>query len=252
MTLLPAPQTATETPREVGGQVPPQAPRPSSPHRLQVSVILFAALFGTLLASYPARNLDFWQHLASGRDLLRGSGNPDQSWLYNIGLYGAYSVGGGALLVALKALLCGAVAALMMHLTRPAGWRVALAVTGLAVLAVGSRVLLQPATISIFFLALTFWLLQLNQADQLAEMRYWPGWRLVVLFVIWANVDARFVLGLGVVALAWIGRWLDGGLSLRRLGSVAAALGVLVVVSCISPEHVKGYRILPELRSGAS
>ncbi len=210
------------------------------------------AAFGVLLASFPARNLDLWKYLAEGRALLRGVGGFDASWLYSAASYGVFSLTGGSGLVALKALLCGVAAVLMFHMSgRKAGWRIALAVTGLAVLAMGNRLLLQPATVSVLFLAITLWLLLQEETRPPEESRIWPGWKWVVLFVLWANIDSRFILGLGVVALTWLGRLLDspqpGGFGptlVRRVGSLA----ILVAVACVSPAHVNGLRPPVELK----
>jgi tetratricopeptide (TPR) repeat protein len=100
-------------------------------------------------------------------------------------------------------------------------------------------------------LVLTFWLL-LREEDRAADQSAWPGWRLVVLFAMWANVDGRFVLGLGFVALTWLGRALDtrspGGFA-RAVGRWAAAVAILVGATCLSPSHVGGLRPPAELRS---
>ena len=115
-----------------------------------------------------------------------------------------------------------------------------------------SRLLLQPATVSVLLLVLTHWLLLREDARSPREHGVWPGWPLLVLFLVWANVDGRFVLGLAFVALTWLGRVLDArppvGIG-RAAGRRTAALGILVAVSCLSPSHVNGLRPPAELRS---
>jgi tetratricopeptide (TPR) repeat protein len=224
--------------------------------RTRILAILFVGLFAVLLASFPARNLDLWKNLADGRDLLRGMRGPSPTWLYDVTTYLLFSIGGVALAGA-KALLCGTVAVLMFRLAGARlGWRIPLAVTGLAVLAMASRMILHPATVSLLFLAVCFWLVHRQEARIPREKSIWPAWQLIVLFVIWANVDARFVLGLAVVALTWLGHELDDrspdGVG-RALGRRAAALAVLVSVSCLSPSHINGLGILPaEIRTAAN
>lgn len=234
---LPAPEPA-------GVAVPPAR----APARVPALAVAFVVAFGALLTSFPARNADLWKHLAGGRDVLRAGAAPGPTWLYDAAAYVTFSVGGGGGLVAAKALLCAAVGALLLRLSAVRGWYVPLAVTGLAVLAMSSRLLLQSATASVLFLALTMWLLFRGPRPDGA----WPGWRLAALFVVWANVDGRFVLGLLVVALVWGGTALDdrrrpgaGGGRGRRL----AALAVLVAASCLSPAHVGGLSAPPELRA---
>jgi tetratricopeptide (TPR) repeat protein len=235
-------------------EVPATASASGSVTRVPILASLFVGLFGILVASFPARNVDLWKYLADGRDLLRGSGGFDVSWLYGVVTYAVFSVVGGAGLVAAKALLCGAVAVLMFRMSATkGGWRIALAVTGLAVLAMGNRLLLQPATISVLLLAISLWLLLREEArSATAQWNIWPGWRWVVLFAIWTSVDGRVVLGLGVVALTWLGRLMDapqpGGFG-RALGRRVASIAILVAVACVSPSHVGTLSVPPELRS---
>lgn len=204
-------------------------------------------MFGIFLASFPARNIDVWEHLARGRDLLRGADGLSPTWLYDLAAYVVFSAGGGVTLAAVKALLSGIAAILLLRIaSRSGGWWIPLVVTGLTVLAMASRLLLQPATVSVLFLVLTFWLL-LREKDWSSERGAFPSWRLVVLFIVWANVDGRFVLGLGFVALTWMGRALDAR-SAGGLGRVA----ILVGASCLSPSHINGLRPPAELRTAVA
>src|SRR5687768_14547416 len=91
---------------------PVAAPLPARAPVLAVS-LLFVGLFGVLLASFPARNVDVWKHLANGRALVHFSGEVGPTWLYDLLAYTTFSLGGGTGLAAVKALLCGAVAVLM-------------------------------------------------------------------------------------------------------------------------------------------
>src|SRR5215208_5712270 len=143
MTPDPAPASAAQVPdARPGGATPPE----QGAKRVPIPTILFVAAFGVLLGSFPARNIDLWKHLAGGRDLLRGASGPSPTWLYDVATYAMASAAGVAGLVGAKALLCGAVAVLMLRLSSgTGGWRVPLVVTSLAVLAMGSRLLLQPA-----------------------------------------------------------------------------------------------------------
>lgn len=227
--------------------------------RAPISILaaLFVGLFGVLLASFPARNADLWKHLADGRDLLRGLGDIGPTWLYDLASYALFSAGGGVALAGVKALLCGVVALLLLRIssTTVKGWRIPLAVTGLATLAMANRLLLQPATVSVLFLAICFWLLHWEDSRSPDARGVWPGWRLFVLFAVWANVDGRFVLGLGVVAVSWLGAELDarskGGFG-RALAHRAAAIGILVGASCLSPMHINGLLVPSELQTGAT
>ncbi len=201
---------------------------------------LFVALLGLLLASFPARNPELWAHLAAGRTLAGGGvERVGPTWLYDAVSYGLFQTVGGAGLVAVKAGVVAWLAVVLVYLSRTAGgWLIPVACTGLAVLAVGSHAPLAPATVSYLLLAVA--VREAWRADPAGPV--WPGWRSVGLFALWGNVDLRVLLGLGVVALIQVGRWLDdraaGGRGLLRgLGAVA----VLVAAAAANPAHLTGF-----------
>jgi hypothetical protein len=219
---------------------------PGAGGRVGPLAVLFVAALGLFLASTPARNLDLWGRLAAGRELAAGAvGSATPTWLYDLAGYAAYRVGGGAALVGAKALAVAAAAVVMLVAARTGrGWGLPVACVTLAVLAMGTRLPLLPATASCLFLALTVWLLREDHGPA-PPAGVWPGWRLAVLFVVWANVDRWFLFGLGAVALTWIGRSLDGrgpGLAVR-LGSVAVLAGVCL----LNPAHVGAFAPLGEV-----
>jgi hypothetical protein len=173
-----------------------------------------------LTASFPARNSDFWFHLATGRLLAQRqfSFGTDpfcyttqhiywacHAWLFDLVLYGLRSWIGDAGLVALKALVVAALAGLLLRIRRPGSSTALPAVcTTLAILAISPRLLLQPTCLSYFFLGLTLWLLWRPQLH--ASQRFWP---LLLVFVLWVNVDEWFLLGPLLVALFWLGERLQ-------------------------------------------
>jgi hypothetical protein len=238
-----------------------------------------------LLASFPARNSDLWIHLATGRSLLQGSGPPDtntplappllasHTWLYDLLCYGLYAVLGGPGLVLVKALLVVGLALVLMHLSGGGrGWWLPAVCTALALLAMSTRLLLQPATLSYLLLALTFWLLRdrgirRNNDPSLAGAAawwrslasasgLWSCWPLLILFVLWVNLDSGFLLGLATVALVELGLLLDAlqkeetaSTGFRfRLHPVSFLL--LVGVCLLNPAHVHAFA-LPAFTSGA-
>src|SRR5437899_1501111 len=94
---------------------------------------------------------------------------------------------------------------------RLAAWatRMDVLLGGLAFLAISTRLLIQPATASLLFLGLTFFLLHYrNEEYDVAETSRSERrrsiragrptrhlWALPALFAVWANVDAWFLLG---------------------------------------------------------
>jgi hypothetical protein len=240
---------------------PPAAPPP--PERLHLPAVLFVAVFAFLLGSFRERNTDLWMHLAAGRAFTDLPAS--HTWLYDLVCYGLYSIVGGPGLVFLKALLVVGIGLLLWRLSRTGSdWWVPAVCTALALLAMSLRLLLQPATVSYFLLALTLWLLRPRphpQAGSASEGAppgrepgpYWlPPWPLLVLFVIWANVASWFVLGLGTVALVWLGRLTDSRSDRPpaagdRLWSTAARIAILAAACLLNPATIHGFALPAEL-----
>jgi hypothetical protein len=210
----------------------PAAPAGAAPgragHGWRRLLTLLVLALAFLTASFLARNSDLWFHLATGRLLARGefSFGTDpfayttrgvywacHAWLFDLALYGLYELGGGAILVVLKALLVTALAGLLLRVRRPAGaaW-VPVVCTTLAVVAMSPRLLLQPACASYFLLGLTFWLLWRPHAeDREAGPLPWSSYlSLPLVFALWVNVDEWFLLGPALTAMFWLGERLRG------------------------------------------
>ncbi len=225
--------------------------------RTATAAAVFAAVFALLLASFPARNSDVWRHLAAGRRLAGGSvAGVEATWLYDLVTYWVYLLAGGAGLVAAKALATAVLAVVLVRVCRTTGgWRIPVVCTALALLAMGTRLLLQPATVSYLMLGLAVWLLKREHRAGDREVGAWPGWPLVALFAVWANVDRWFLLGLGVVALTWAGRGVDerpvDGRGRYLLGRAAAVL-LLAGACAINPAHLSGFPLPAELGWSAS
>jgi hypothetical protein len=203
---------------------------------LQRGVDVFLAgvvlAFAFLVASFAVRNSDFWLHLADGRILAEGRYQfgvdpftyttdgvywANHAWLFDLLLFLLYSQVGGAVLVILKAALIGVLAALMLsirrrpHPTLTQAWGregvgIPAACTLLAVLAMSPRLLLHSTCLSYVLLGLTFWLLwrPLSGPPSVRQelKRAIP---LLLVFVLWVNVDAWFLLGPLLALLFWIG-----------------------------------------------
>jgi hypothetical protein len=183
-----------------------------------------------LSASFVARNSDLWFHLATGRLVAQGrfSFGVDpfayttkgvywacHSWLFDLVLYELYGLVGGAGLVVLKALFVAALAGLLLRVRRTDGafWP-SVVCTTLAIVAMSSRLLLQPACASYGLLALTFWLLWKPHENALnpncnLQSRF-CHLLLPLLFALCVNIDEWFLLGPVLVALFWVGERLHG------------------------------------------
>jgi tetratricopeptide (TPR) repeat protein len=261
-------------------------------------LVLLVSVLAFLLASFPARNSDLWMHLANGRLLAHGelsSGTDlrdppgsqvNRSWLYDLLGYGLYSVVAGegdsglrldlakGSLVLCKALLVVGLALVLLRLSRAGPrWWLPVFCTMLALLAMGTRLLLQPVTVSYLFLALALWFVRDREPRLLGGWGVHrrttqppnnpnteppsrlPPWPLFVLFVVWVNVDSWFVLGLGTVALVWLGQVLDEAFGAARpQGAWRVSLlhrglcfALLAAACLLNPAHVHAFALPPEL-----
>jgi tetratricopeptide (TPR) repeat protein len=233
-------------------------------------------------------------HLARGRLLAQGewtlgmaapvgSGLPaNSSWLYDLVCYGLYSLLGETGLVLSKAVVVVILALLLWRLSRSDRERwVAAFCTALALLAMSVRLPLAPVTVSYLFLALALWMLHqrgrcrepsgtesgessgtesgsARRTYQHGEAARWPSpWPLLVLFVVWANTDGWFVLGLAVVALTWLGQALEEVAGARQRGETGVALfarrglclALLTAACLLNPRHFHALALPPELQS---
>jgi hypothetical protein len=233
-----------------------------------VVATVFVLLFAFLLASFPVRNHDIWGHLAAGRalvtgareaggsiDLLPSTGVSHESWLFDVTCYFIYYFAGPASLVVAKASAFAAIGYGVLRLSRlAADWWLALFCSGLAILAMATRLSLQPATIACGFLVLTLWFLfrrdYAHRGGRSASFRPWP---LAVVLLIWVNVDRSFLIGLCVVALAWVGEVADELIVKNRRAAdrtSPASRGILsrlawllvLIVSCLlNPAHARAF-----------
>jgi hypothetical protein len=208
-----------------------------------------------LLASFAVRNSDFFLHLANGRALADGSYRLDKddpaktagpiswanrTWLFDWLVYHLYESLGGAGLVLCKAGLVVVLAAVLMRIRLPGkpGWLPAI-VTALSLLTMSPRLLMQPAVVSMLFLALALWLLcRPAWAVQLRGRQFDQRLLLLPLFALWVNLDSWFLLGPLLVGLFWLG---------DRQRTPAWLLPACVLACLCGPQHIFTYSVLQDL-----
>src|SRR5207302_1007030 len=100
--------------------------------------------------------------------------------------------------------------------------------TALALIAMSPRLLFQPILISVFFLALTVYILQRPRHTRSTRRGAATGasplkiyWLLPVLFAFWVNLDMWWILGPATVGLYLLGQVIQRVLSPIRTGEDA-------------------------------
>jgi hypothetical protein len=250
--------------------LPSPAPRPKAPDtartirtvaQLNAILIGLLLLLAFVLAFFAARNTDIWMHLGAGKRLLEGQyhfGNDpfahttrdtvwvNHAWLFDLLAYVLYTAFGGASLVLVKALLLAVLAAVVLFMSRREGglW-LAVVCTALAVLAISRWFLVQPICISYVLFALTLAFLARRRLDvargKAASWKtYWP---LLLLFVLWVNLDSWYLLGPLAVFLTLLGACLDKDRPRARTLFAVLLLGLAVCL--INPHHIRAFE-LPE------
>jgi hypothetical protein len=222
-------------------------------------VILAVLIFAGLLGSVAIRNSDIWQHLATGQKIATGNYkigvdpychtttnetwiNP--AWLFDLGVYWAYSLLNGTGVVVMRAGLLVLIAMLMMANKRHgSGWALPALGVVLALIAANARLpAFQPVYSSYLDLALL--LLVLNCST--CNCRPWLRPLLVGLIQIhWVNHDGWFVLGPVTVALWALGTFLMPRGESANSGSVLIVL-VVSIVACLVNPHLHRVFVWPD------
>ncbi len=228
---------------------------------LPCALVFLVSTLAFLLASFPARNSDVWMHLVEGKRLTEGQvdfgKSANRTWLYDFAFFELHSVLGGSGVVLLKAFCVVGIASGLLQLSRRGfGWRIPAVCTVLAVLTMATRLPLQPTTVSYLLFVGCLLLERRNDRRRTIESEVLVAFA----FLIWANVDGWFVLGLATIFLIRTGRMLDDATKTSRselsplLSQIAARLPrlfasiSLVVAAClINPAHIHGFKIPAEV-----
>ncbi len=216
----------------------------SSPSHRAWPLFLFA--FGFLLTSFPARRIDVWNHLLAGRGIgselnLSTSYTP----LFDLPLFLGFTIGGGFLVVLVKAILMGLLGVVLYNCVKtPSKPVIPAVVIGLVLLAISLRANVHPQTATFLFLGITlFWL---KRHPVLPSWR--ESWPLFVLFLVWANLDRGFVYGLATVALVWFGRAADAARSStieKSVRRIVLLLAGLIGVCFLNPAQLVHFNEFP-------
>jgi tetratricopeptide (TPR) repeat protein len=250
---LPAPTAVTGTAATLLLPQSQTAARPAQKSKaLELVLAGGAVVLALLIASTVIHNSDYWLHLATGRLLAHGQYHfgtdpfaytsegtywVNHSWLLDGAVYLLHSVVTDTGVAVLKALLIAALALLLLDVHRPGtGLALPSACTLMALVAMSPRLLMQPVLASILLLGLSLWLLWRPHAGGPSRPLV-----LLLLFVLWVNVDDWFWLGPVLVGLFWLGERLGGP---RRTPGWLAPAGLAVCL--LNPHHLHAFRLPAE------
>lgn len=223
-------------------------------------------VFAFLTASFAVRNSDFWMHLASGRLLAEGNYHfgvdpfayttqgvywANHAWLFDLLVYLVFTKLGAIVLVIVKAALIAVLAVVLLSIRRPGSrFGVPAFCTLLAVLAMSPRLLLHSTLLSYVLLGLTLrllWRPSKRPATFGEQLRHYAP--LLLVFVLWVNLDGWFLLGPLLVALFWLGDRIaparGEGETPRRTPAWLGLLGLALLA--LNPHHVNTSLLPAEL-----
>ena len=230
-----------------------------------------AVAFVAALQVHPLDDADTWWHLASGRWIAAhgtiartdpfswsAPGAPwvNRQWLFDLGLWGAWALGGATATIAIAGTLFAAAYGLAWLAARrhvPA-W-VAAALVALAAQAGVERFVVRPEAASYLLVALYLYVLD-------GRPRTVALAALVGVQVLWANLHALSALGVVILGCALAGalaeRWLPLPAGWRRRGAAVTPLAVAtvgaVLAEVVTPFGIEGalfpLRLLTVIRGG--
>lgn len=230
-------------------------------------VVLLSAL-GYAVA-VPIWDSDFWWHIASGRTIWHdgalpevdpfgvfGNENPIRNetilkgqWLGQILLYGIYELGGAHAIVALRVTLL-LLSLLLVHsrlrqFNIPlAGRLAAVALIGLCLQGyTGDR----PQLFSIFFAALTFWVVDRAGQDQAPRLYF----LLPLIALVWANMHGGVVLGSALLIVHALMHWWRSRSNQAGAGNATKLLlaaALFAAATLLTPNGLDAYAYIFDLQ----
>ena len=223
-------------------------------------ILCFAVLaLGFILASFTARNSDFFMHIATGRLLSEGGYSfgkdpfsyvggdrswVNHSWLFDWIFYRLYSSAGGSGVVIAKAIVVALAGGLLLLARKPGQFVFPAVICAvLALIAAAPWLMLRPTIASV--LGISVLMALLVRAPKIAGSWRFPAC-IAVLFATWANLDQWFFLGPVLLLLYTVGQLIrrDDGVDLHVLWK---ALGLGILACTVNPHHIRVWALPPEL-----
>ncbi len=161
-------------------------------------------------------NTDTWWHLAAGRWIVAHKTIPhfdtlswtvldhpwiNVQWLFDVIIYGIYSLGGPTLLVVSSmTAYSGAIAVMLVNIRRHVGPLMTVMLGAWAVLVSQERFEIRPEMFSYLLLSVMLWLYATGRVSNSKRL-----WAIPVVMCLWANVHSLFVLGVVIIISQMVG-----------------------------------------------
>ncbi len=216
---------------------------------LAATVVLLALIFPFFLALEKISESDTFWHLKTGEWILSHGAVPhadpfsatasgkewlDWEWLFQVGIYVLYSLGGFNALVVGKAIVVFLAGLVVFFACRRNGAGVSLAALIMMAAFVASRARLEvrPDVLMLLFAALTITLLEAARRGRPYALLWLP-----VLELVWVNVHGSFLLGIGLMAMYGIVLGIEFALrkEWRSLGLIVGVLALSCVACLVNP-----------------
>lgn len=237
----------------------------TSPRTWVLFIVALLAVPPAAMALQQRIDEDTWWHLAVGKYIATHRALPDvdpfsrigvdegarwaaYSWLYELGVYGCHSLFGLKGVFFFRYVLAfGTILVVMRFATRHlASAPVALAALGLMIASVLALLSERPWHATIMGTVLTLDVVLRVRDGEPAHHFWW----LPLCYVLWANIHIQFVLGLGLLGLAWGVTVLERRRPRAARGRGRAGL-LLLGLACaaatlVTPFHIRLYGIIWE------
>jgi hypothetical protein len=222
--------------------------------RLFLGLAFFLALFG--VCSGAIASADTWWHLATGRWIVQHHAVPHtdpfsfatagkrwvaHEYLTDVLMFFLHRAGGFVAIAVANALLLTAAFAIVAHAARSSRW-IAYAAAWFAALAARPAFALRPQSISLVFGATFLWIIR----EALRQHK--PRWLIALpcLMLLWVQLHAGYLLGIGFLGLLLLSEVLDWlfkrGESTPREWLPLAAAGIACVA--VVPMNPNGFTML--------
>ncbi len=224
----------------------------------RVAAIVAIAGAALVLSLRPTYEPDLWWHLAQGREVASGhlirsnvfsatfpdDRQPYTSWLFDLGVYGAWQVGGALGVQLMQAsLLAIALGLACLAARRRAPPAAVAAWCALAFFAIEPRAIPRPHLVSFAGLAAMLWLIECARSSRQAAPLVWA----IPIAALWSNLHVEYVFGvalLGVFAATELVR--PAALNRRESLRAAGLTGLAALATLANPYGWGGIAYLIE------